>query len=224
MDKEDKFVTLRDFKIEDMWGLCAGSFVYEGCNVLLSDGRPCSLGKNARRQRSLNRESPAGPHSRERSNHVCCNVGAGKYMYCFAVQVGDFVIQVNEDMGTKLMGMSGQAFKANFGTNQELIEGLCTEVKQSAWTFTCVEKINGDGYVSHNAINVVMSRLHKNCTGVQVLTHDDGESELKPSSSSMDRVCRKNKEQGPLQKLGRAVLDFSEEIVDSLKSFAVTQE
>ncbi len=129
MDKADKFITLYDVKIEDMWGLCAGSFVYEGCNVLLSDGRPCALGKNARKLRVVNRDSPAGPHSRGRSDHTCCKVGAGEYMYCFAVQAGDAVIQVNEEVGTKLMGMSGHAFKANFGTSMELIDNLCTKVK-----------------------------------------------------------------------------------------------
>lgn len=92
----DDFGTLLHMKIEKIWGLCAGSFVYEGCGVLLSDGRPCALGKHKRRLRRQNLESPLGPHSRGRVDHDCCVDGAGIYMFCFAIQVGDFFLQVNE--------------------------------------------------------------------------------------------------------------------------------
>ena len=84
----DMFVTLRKVKIDDLLPLGAGSFVYEGCLVLLKYARPCALGKTKQRLRRMDPDSPMGPHARGRLSHVCCADGDGTWMYAFAVQIG----------------------------------------------------------------------------------------------------------------------------------------
>jgi hypothetical protein len=85
--EESKFVTLHDAKIDNMWGLCAGAYIYEGRSKLLSDGRTCSLGKHKRRLRRHNPESPIGTYSRGRALHECDMDGDGRYMYFFLFEL-----------------------------------------------------------------------------------------------------------------------------------------
>ncbi|CAM6120258.1 unnamed protein product [Calypogeia fissa] len=146
----ESFVTLHAVKIDSMWGLCAGSYVYEGCNKLLGDGWYCALGKHKRRLRRKDPESPMGPHSRGRDQHVCCIDGAGTFMFFFAVQIGDVVIQVNEENGMKLMGMSGEKFRTDIDGCTDKIEEVCAHVESIFWTFTYVK----DGKAGCRAISV----------------------------------------------------------------------
>lgn len=111
MEKLSLYDTLHEVRIDWIWGLCTGAFIYEGCGGVLSDGRPCTLGKHKRRLRMQNPESPLGPKSRSRLQHTCSRDGEGTYMYCFAVQVGSVVLQVNEANGQQLMGISGQDYR-----------------------------------------------------------------------------------------------------------------
>jgi hypothetical protein len=136
---DERFVTLHDVKIGSMWGLCAGSYVYEGCSKKLSDGRPCALGKHKRRLRRNDPESPMGPHSRGRATHICDDDGDGTYMYCFAIQIDDIVIQVNEENGKKLLGMSGAEFKAECDGSSKEIKEVCDLVMSVDWTITYVK-------------------------------------------------------------------------------------
>ncbi|CAM6081513.1 unnamed protein product [Calypogeia fissa] len=86
----------------DVWGNCKGEFVYEGCDVLLADGRECALGITARRQRENNVGIPPGEYSRNRNNHRCKSIGKGKPMFCFNVQIEGEVMVVWEKAGRQL--------------------------------------------------------------------------------------------------------------------------
>jgi hypothetical protein len=132
----DDFVTLHEVRISKMWGNSRGSYVYEGCPTLLKNGRPCALGKHKRRLLRRDPSSPLGPNAHRRDNHLCCADGEGKYMYCFSIEVNDVVILVNEENGTKLMGMSGEEFKKECDGDSAEVKDVCDKVKLGQWTIT----------------------------------------------------------------------------------------
>lgn len=216
MAKNEKFITLHDVKIESMWGLCAGSYVYEGCSNLLSDGRPCALGKHKRRLSRQDPESPMGPHSRLRSAHKCSLDGAGTYMYCFAVQIGDDVIQVNEDNGMKLMGMSRQEFKAKVDSSPGKVKSLCAQVMCVLWTISFVK----DDHDVCRALSVANPECK---SSVKQEANEDGSTEVFLSPNKKD-TSRGTGNVGRLRVLCSASVDFSGELVESLKSFSIRTE
>lgn len=42
--------------ITAMWGMYSSTMVYEGCDILLANKRPCALGKIARKSRQIKAE------------------------------------------------------------------------------------------------------------------------------------------------------------------------
>ncbi|CAM6102375.1 unnamed protein product [Calypogeia fissa] len=206
----DDFGTLEEAKIRKMWGLCAGSFVYEGCGLPLKDGRPCSLGKHKRKLRRENPESPLGPHSRGRDNHTCCVDGAGVYMYRFAIQVGNFVIEVNKDNGKQLMGLSAQAYKKSCDIDEEEMIRINAQAMTSLWTITYVK----DGSRGYRALNFEKCTLEDEVSGSDVVEAGSSEVESKPKAHSDAQWFGKLK--------GR-VLDYSGGIADSLRSFSIKE-
>ena len=159
MAKNDVFVTLQRVRIDDLWPLGAGSYVYEGCPELLKDGRPCALGKHKRQLRRLDPDSPIGPHARGRATHVCCADGAGIHMFCFAIKIGDNVLQVNEDIGTKMMGMCGQDFKEKVEFDDLEVGKVCDEVRNVVWTI----RFARDGRDGGKVVSVHRHHAVKHC-------------------------------------------------------------
>jgi hypothetical protein len=79
-------------------------------------------------------------------------------MYCFSIKVNDVVILVNEENGTKLMGMSGEEFKECNGDSAE-VKDFCDKVKLGQWTITYTR----DDSNVFRAISVVaISQTRKN--------------------------------------------------------------
>jgi hypothetical protein len=79
-----------------------------------------------------------GQHSWSREDHVCAAVGDGTYMFCFAVRVGEVIIQVNEDCGKQLLGMSGMVFKESCDADYAKISSICDHVRSLFWRITYV--------------------------------------------------------------------------------------
>lgn len=69
-----EFVTLREVKIGALWGLCAGWFVYEACDVQLPDGKLCQLGISAWKEQRANPNTPTKKNSRPCTTHTCSAV------------------------------------------------------------------------------------------------------------------------------------------------------
>ena len=199
--KADMFVTIDDAVIDKMWGLCAGAFIYEGCSKLLRDGRPCALGRHKRRLRRRDPESPVGIHSRGRASHECDMDGDGTYMYCFAIQVGDTVIQVNEDCGKKLIGMSGEEFHKEHGTSNDISE-VFDQVQSAIWTVS---------YVFDDFLH---------CKAVNIVKKDQTEKKLILEFVEPARN-RKHKGAGESSKQDVPGQEFSEELLFSLKSIRI---
>ncbi|CAM6116495.1 unnamed protein product [Calypogeia fissa] len=207
---DDDFGTLHKAKVEKIWGLCAGSFVYEGCGKLLRDGRPCALGKYKRNFRRQNPESPLGPHSRGRVGHTCSEDGAGVYMFCFAIQVGDFVIQVNEINGKQLLGISGQAYKESHDIDDDEVNQFCCVPMKSLWTIRYVK--NHSRGCEYHAVNFEKCSQVDEAGSSVVLEADDEEVESNVKQSDGAQWFGKLK--------GR-VLDFGGSLAESLRSFSI---
>jgi hypothetical protein len=184
MAENDLFVTCHKVKIDNLWPLAGGSFVYKGCPVLLGDGRPCALGKHKRRLQRQDSKLLMGPHSRCRPSHVCCADGEGQQMYFFAIKIDDKVMKVHEDIGTILMGMSGQHFFDKVKCDPAEVEFICDEVRSVPWTI-CLAKDAREGS------KVVSVHCHNDLKRQDL----DGEKSV-------------------VQKLCDAALDFIGEIVD----------
>ncbi|CAM6102025.1 unnamed protein product [Calypogeia fissa] len=218
---KESFVTLHKVKIDAMQGLCAGSYVYEGCNIVLRDGWMCALGKHKRRLRRKDPESPMGPHARGRSQHVCCIDGAGTYMWCFAVQIGDVTIQVNEELGMKLMGMSGEYFRAECDGRGDKIREVCARAMSGFWTILYV--IEGRGVC--RALSVVKTEEAGPSTSQDKVKGKAGtilkekEPECRVDSGLRGRFRVTSRLQ--VDELGD---NFSAELVTSLKSFRIKEE
>ncbi|CAM6101846.1 unnamed protein product [Calypogeia fissa] len=211
MANNDKFVTLVKVKIDDIWPLGVGTFVYKGCSVLLSDGRPCALGKNRRRLRRQDSESPLGPHARGRSSHVCVDDGEGTHMFCFSIQIGDNVLQVNEDSGVKLMGMSGQQFKDMVECDPAEVQSVCDAVRSVVWTIGFVKD-------DRDICKVISVHRHPDVK----LGHPDVKLEGEDAKSVSSQVLLSPAQKDSLgRKLCNAALDFTRDIVESLKSFRI---
>ncbi|CAM6084566.1 unnamed protein product [Calypogeia fissa] len=212
----DSYGTLHAVKIVKLWGLCADSFVYEGCGRLLSDGRPCALGKYKRKLRKKNAESPMGPHSHGRVDHICCEDGEGVYMYYFSVQVGDFVMQVNESSGQQLMGRSGQAYEESCDKDEEEKSHLCDAVTSSRWTIAYVRDQSRE--CLYQALN--FEKASSEVVDAEPTQVDDAESSQVVDGGSNEVKC----DDGTpwFGKLKGRILDFSGGIADLLKSFSIS--
>jgi hypothetical protein len=193
MAVKDSFIKLQKVQIDDLLPSGAGFFVYEGCSVLLSDGRPCALGKHKQRLQRQDPQSPMGLHARGRSSHECCADGAGQYMFRFAIQIGDEVMQVYKDNGIKLMGMSGQKFWDNIQSDVAKVDSICDEVRSVLWTI-CYVKDPREG-----------------CRVVSVLRHNVVKQEVKSDGSGKSVV----------QKFCDAAVELTGDIVGSMKSIRI---
>lgn len=233
MDKHDLYSRLNKVKIEKMWGLCAGAFVYEGCGILLKDGRPCALGKHKRRVRRLDSQSPLGPHSRGRGEHVCCADGTGTYMYCFVVEVGGIVMQVNEAIGMQLMGISGQSFK-NSCTNDEKTQRICKQVMSAWWTITYVRKDCGDDLpralcferspcTESEGTSVANEAPIQSDTKEGKLCSDMGSARDSDEEEISDPTKDHRSLSASFRRFRGAISDPSGDIVSSLKSFRISE-
>jgi hypothetical protein len=139
----------------------------------LSDGRPCALGRHKRRLRRRDPESPMGIHARGRASHECDMDGDGMYLYCFALRVGDTVIQVNKECGKKLMGMSGEEFNKEHGSSND-ISNIFYQVQGEIWTISYVI----DDLFHCKAVNVIKKpQLEKKHVGTASSMKEVGPSE-----------------------------------------------
>lgn len=130
----DSIVTLCGVMFLNIWGMSNGDMTYEGCDLMLSDGKACALGKMARQSRLWNPNCEHG-HSRNREGHLCRPIGEGRYMYCFFVQIGNEVVNVWEQAGEQLFGLTGQQFHEIYGTREQQKEA-CHKVMKSKWVVT----------------------------------------------------------------------------------------
>jgi hypothetical protein len=242
VDTEDNcvFSTVANATIQDMWGLCAGRWIYEGCGLLLKDGRPCALGKYKHRLRKLNSESSMGHDSRSREDHICAAVGDGTYMFCFAVQVGEVVLQVNEDCGTQLLGMSGKVFNESCDADNAKISNICDHVRSLFWRITYVKNDFGED-LPHalsfeqcpskiNAKTEVLERLVK---GELNADPDEGfavtpinECDQRGLSQEEEESANQGDRKGVVASFSRlkgALSDLSGEIVQSLQGFRFSE-
>ncbi|CAM6107815.1 unnamed protein product [Calypogeia fissa] len=220
-----------------MWGLCAGHWVYEGCGLLLKDGQPCALGKYKRKLRAQNSESPLGRYSQSHNDHVCAAVGDGTFMFCFAMQVGELVIQVNEDCGMQLMGMSGQSFKEFYDADYASLSNLCAEVKSVFWRISYVRNESGEELPRALSFEQCPCKVEDK-TGVlqHVMKEEqasDPEKMLADTPKDRRGLIREEAEsanggdrRGLTASFGRfrgALTDLSGEIVHSLKGFRISE-
>lgn len=103
-----------------------GQFIYEGCDLILLDGKACALGKVARQNRAANFNTEQD-NSRSRAGHTCKPIGEGKPMYIFMIQIGNVVMNVWEQAGKQLLGLIGQQFHEVYTTKIQRIEGSMPE-------------------------------------------------------------------------------------------------
>ncbi|CAM6082557.1 unnamed protein product [Calypogeia fissa] len=134
----------------NVWGNAKGEFVYEGCDVLLTDGRECTLGTYARRRREADAGYPTGEHSRNRDSHHCKAIGEGRHMFWFSVQVEGEAITVWEKAGSQLFGMTGQQFKEQF-THLERRCKFLKQIMSEQWVVTYNRKAI-EGQPPHNRV------------------------------------------------------------------------
>ncbi|CAM6096102.1 unnamed protein product [Calypogeia fissa] len=130
-----KFVTLVGITILAVWGMRNGEFIYEGCQVPLDDGRRCALGVSARRNRLRYPGTQKQPNARARDGHLCAPIGGGIAMYSFFVQLDDEVIEVWEEAGTCLFGMTGLEFSKHC-VSAESKKKCCRQAMEKTWTLT----------------------------------------------------------------------------------------
>lgn len=122
-------VTFLGILITRIWGMRSDQFVYEGCDVILSDGKPCTLEKMARRIRIVNPSGVDRTNSRKRMGHTCKQIGEGKQMYYFKVQIDNEVMNVWEQAAEQLFGLIGQQFSEIYTTTVQQSE-TCRRVME----------------------------------------------------------------------------------------------
>lgn len=151
----ERVCTLHGVHVDHMWGSYhRGKWVYEACNKVLADGKVCALGPSFRIMRIGDPSLPGSPLSRPRGpKHICSPIGDGIYRFNFSVKVGNIVLQVWEEAGHDIMGMTGQEFFDSYSCDQVARDRLCAEIQSTTWIVTYKE-IGGTNSV-HHAVSFV---------------------------------------------------------------------
>lgn len=124
--------------VQELCGMAQGRFCYEGCDEVLSDRRFCSLGTVPCQPRGQNADHFGG---QRQQGHLCRCIEEGRMMFLFFIYPARGDLQVWDEAGLQLMGMTTSAF-LDSTHSCGLLEVISDWITQRMWLQTMEQPAN----------------------------------------------------------------------------------